>query len=449
MFKMLKSRRAAPETRIEPVVIDHAPVKPSGGPQNIASSASMEQWQEFYGLNGVSAVNAESAMKLTAVFGCVSLLAGTLGTLPVRVVQKDPSKGSEVKTDHPAHYLVHMDPHPMFSAEVFYEGLFALAFLEGNAYAEIQRNGRGDAIGLRPLWDAYVLPFKKGGRIIYSITEDGRDTYGLDQDDVLHFAASATMRGVRALSPIKCFAKSIGIGLNADDYAEKFFSQGINPNGYISFDGVLKDEQQADEIRNYWARKHGGVSKSHLPAVLTNGGKFTSLLTDPETAQLFQSRSFQVLDIARAYGVPPHLIGETDKSSSWGTGIAAQTTQFYILGLRKHVKRFEAELSRKMLSKAERLDGFSIKFNLDSLLRADVTARFEANKAAVGGTQHPAWETVNEIRKREGLAKSDDPNADVLYRPVSKVGAVEPANGKGEGGVAALLDPQFKHKRSE
>lgn len=445
MFERIFGSRAkvAEAPRVEPVV--SVPAVQDSRPVNLQSSASVEEWQEFFGFLGHDVVTRESAMKLTAVFGCVSLLAGTIGTLPVRVTRKDAEKGSEVLADHPAHYLVHVDPHPLFSAEVFFEGLFALAFLEGNAYSEIQRNGRGEATGLRPLFDATVKPFMRNGRAAYRITEDGQ-TYGRDQDDILHFRASATLKGLEALSPLKCFGRSIGIGLEADEYASKFYKQGINPPGYISYDGKVS-EQVADEVRNYWQRKFGGIQNAHIPAVLAEGGKFTSLMTDPETAQLFQSRSFQVLDVARAYGVPPHLIGETEKSTSWGTGINSQTTQFYILGLRKHVKRFEAELGRKLLTREERLQGVAIKFNLDTLLRADLAARYDAHKIAVGGTQHPGWMTVNETRELEGLPRLDDEEADKLFRPVAK-GAKDTTDLAEDGGAQPPA-PYFQTTREE
>lgn len=445
MFERIFGSRAkvVEAARVEPVV--SGPAAQDSRPVNLQSSASVEEWQEFFGFLGHDVVTRESAMKLTAVFGCVSLLAGTIGTLPVRVTRKGEEKGTEVMADHSAHYLVHLDPHPLFSAEVFFEGLFALAFLEGNAYAEIERNGRGEATGLRPLFDATVKPFKRNGRAAYRITEGGQ-TYGRDQDDILHFRASATMKGLEALSPLKCFGRSIGIGLEADEYASKFYKQGINPPGYISYDGKVS-EQVADEVRNYWQRKFGGIQNAHIPAVLAEGGKFTSLMTDPETAQLFQSRSFQVLDVARAYGVPPHLIGETEKSTSWGTGINAQTTQFYILGLRKHVKRFEAELGRKLLTREERLQGVAIKFNLDTLLRADLAARYDAHKIAVGGTQHPGWMTVNETRELEGLPKLDDEEADKLFRPVAK-GAKDTTDPADDGGAQPPA-PYFQTTREE
>ncbi|MBY6113302.1 phage portal protein [Mameliella alba] len=420
MFDRLFGRQSSAAPRVEPTVsAPSADQVRAARPVALQSSASIEEWREHFGFLQGDAVTREGAMKLTAVFGCVSLLAGTVATLGAAVRAPREGGGSRDLPDHPVHWLMHHEPHSRYSPEVFFEGLGVLAFLDGNGYAEILTDRRGRVTGLRPLFDATVTPWDRSGRTAYRITENG-DTYGRDQDQVLHLGGSATMDGLQALSPLKCFARSIGIGLDADEYARRYFKQGSAPSGYISYDGQV-DESQANEIREYWMRKHSGVANSHLPAVLSEGGKFVSLLTDPETAQLFQSRSFQVLDVARAYGVPPHLIGETEKSTSWGQGINAQTTQFYILGLRKHIKRFEGELTRKLLSEAERRAGMRVKFNLDSLLRADLAARYEAHKIAVGGTQHPGWLSINEVREIEGLPPiAGDAQAGQVFRPVTK-----------------------------
>lgn len=446
MFDRIFGRQAAAAPRVEPslaaaapqAVEDHTPARPVA----LQSSASVEEWNEFFGANFASdSVTRDGAMKLTAVYGCVSLLAGTVGTLGASVRSRVKGGGTKDVPDHDVNWLVHHEPHSRYTPEVFFEGLGVLAFLDGNGYAEIQTNRRGDVIGLRPIFDGVVKPWDRKGRTAYRVTENG-DTYGRDQDQIIHLGGSATMDGLQALSPLKCFAKSIGIGIDAEEYARRYFKQGFGGSGYITYENAV-DENQANEIREYWMRKHSGVANSHLPAVLSEGGKFVSLLTDPETAQLFQSRSFQVLDVARAYGVPPHLIGETEKSTSWGQGINAQTAQFYILSLRKHIKRFESELTRKLLTVEERRAGMQIKFNMDALLRADLSARYEAHKIAVGGTQHPGWLTQAEVREIEGLPPIDDPAAQTLFRPtVKQDGQSDEADGAG-GPVSPGL-PMFK-----
>lgn len=424
MFKSLFGANSPkPEQpRVEPVVA--APSETERMPLNLQSSASVDEWREHFGFIGDDVVTRDSAMKLTAVFGCVSLLGGTVGTMPVRVMRAGENGGTSEHQGHDVNWLVRHEPHEDYTPEVFFEGMGVLSFLEGNGCAEIIRNRRGNAIGLRPVLEGTVKPFERsGGRLAYRVSENG-DTYGRDKNDILHFRGSATLSRFEALSPLKCFGRTIGIGLDADEYARLFYKQGGTPSGYITYDGQVS-EQVADEVRQYWMRKMSGVQNAHLPAVLSEGGKFVSLMQDPETAQLMQSRAFQVSDVARAFGVPPHLIGETEKSTSWGTGISAQTTQFYILGLRKHVKRFEGELTRKLLTREEREAGTEIKFNIDTLLRADLAARYDAHKIALGGTQHPGWRTVNEVRDLDGLPKSDDPDADKLFRPTVKDGPAE------------------------
>lgn len=430
--RIFGSRRdRADAARGEPVV--SAPKMKGHEVVNLQSSATIEEWQEVFSFLGSDSVTRESAMKLTAVFGCVSLLGGTAGTMPVSVNRTGESGGSEEFVGHDVNWLVRHEPHDDYTPEVFFESLGVLSFLEGNGYAEIVRTHRGEPVGLRPILDGTVEPFeRKGGRLAYRISENG-DTFGRDKDDILHFRGSATIQKFQALSPLKCFGRSIGIGLDADEYARLFYKQGGTPSGYITYDGKV-DQAVSDEVRQYWMQKMSGVKNAHLPAVLSEGGKFVSLMQDPETAQLMQSRAFQVSDVARAFGVPPHLIGETEKSTSWGTGINAQTTQFYILGLRKHVKRFEGELTKKLLTRAEREAGTSIKFNMDTLLRADLAARYDAHKIAVGGTQHPGWMTVNETRELEGLPKLDDEEADKLFRPVAK-GANDTTDPADDGGA--------------
>lgn len=437
MFKLFGRARGEVAARVEPVISTPAEVaaESASRPVALTSGAPVEQWSEFFGVDfgGVS-VTQESAMKFSAVSACVNLIGGTVGTLPVRVMEKADKGGTQEAVDHPANWLLHHEPSDDYSPEVFFEGLICKAVLGGNSYAEIRRTRRGELLDLRPKFRAHVRPFESArtGARAYAVSENG-DQYGLSAADTLHFMGTATLDGFEALSPLKAHARAIGIGLSADEYARLFYEQGGRPQGFITYDGKV-DAAQAEEIRQYWGRKFSGLSNSHLPAVLSQGGEFKSLMTDPETAQLFQSRAFQVLDIARAFAVPPHLIGESEKSTSWGSGIQAQTMQFYILTLRKLIKRIEGELSRKLLTVDERKRGMQCKINLDALLRADQGARYDGYKVALGGTQAPAFLTVNEVREMEGRARSDDPAADQLYRPVSKSGAPDQSGEDGGGG---------------
>lgn len=416
MFDWLRHRGTPASERIEPT-LSPAPVTPveasagSGG----WNFGDAEAWRDvFPGLDPGSVVSAGTAMKLTAVKACVELIAGTKASLPVQIVEKTATGALREVTDHPAYALLRYDAHALYSSMVFFESVFSWALLEGNGYAVIERRRGGEPTGLRVI-DGSCEPRLRQGRLVYDVVENGL-ARGYDQDDILHFRGTPQLGGVKSLSPVVVHGRAMRIGLSADEYAARFYSQGINPSGYISFEGKAT-EAMANEIREYWQRKFGGVENAHLPAVLSEGGKFTSLMADPESAQLMLARSFQAVDVARAYGVPPHMIGETDKTSSWGTGVEAQTTSFYVTTLRRHIRRAESELRRKLLGDDPRL---SVNFDIDAFLRADMKSRDEHLKVLLGGTQHPGIESRNEIRARLDLAPIADPAFDRPYEPPAK-----------------------------
>jgi HK97 family phage portal protein len=351
------------------------------------------------------------------------LIAGTIASLPVRITSKNADGSTSPVTDHPAYELLHYDAHALYSANVFFEAALSWGLLNGNGYAVIERRPNGQPTGLR-LIDGSCTPRLRNGRIAYSVVEESV-ARGYDQDDILHFRGTTNLSGVTSLSPVVIHGQSMRIGLSAEEYAARFYDQGVNPPGYITYEGKVT-EDMADEIRKYWAEKFGGVKNSHRPAVLSEGGVFKELMTDPETAQLMMARSFQVIDVARAFGVPPHMIGETDKTSSWGTGVEAQTTSFYVTTLRRHIRRAESELRRKLLGTDREL---SVNFDIDAFLRADLKARDEHMKLLLGGTQNPGIESRNEIRARLDLPRIDDPAFDKPYEPPAKA-AAKPNNGE-------------------
>nr|WP_268967734.1 phage portal protein [Zooshikella ganghwensis] len=166
-------------------------------------------------------------------------------------------------------------------------------------------------------------------------------------------------------------------------------------------------------MRNYWFKKHQGLENKHLPAVITGGGEFKETTLSPQDSQIIQTRKFQVCDIARIFGVPPHLVGETEKSTSWGTGIEQQSIGFVQYTLRPHLTRIEQEVNRKLF----RSDSFFAEFNVNGLLRGDIKGRNEAYRIALGGNQEPGWMTVNEVRKLDNLPPIE--GGDILYRPAT------------------------------
>lgn len=425
-----------PEPNVQPDMSGEA----TAGFQALTSSQGVQIFHDSLSgaLSGYYATR-ETALKISAVWACVNLIAGMVGTLPVRIVQKDDQGQVEPAKDHPLYGMLHFDPHPLYGAMVWYEGLIAWALLEGNAYALIQRDNLGQAISLLPLWDCQVEPRIVRQRIIYTVTGEavgGQRVF--DQDDILHFRGTPTIKGAKALSPLQMQARSMGIAAGADKYAEQFYEQGTQPTGIIETDKSMTTEKASGMLDVFTQKYHegGGEEGRRRPLVLVDGAKFKSIMVDPETAQLLESRTFNTTDIARIYGVPPHMIGETAKATSWGSGIAAQTAGFNVQTLRRLFKRLEDELDRKLL-RGDRREGFGVVFDLNALLRADPEARFNANRLSLGGTQAPGWMTVNEIRKQEGLPRDDDPKSDQIQRPVAKPDGAQqqPDTPPNEGGM--------------
>jgi HK97 family phage portal protein len=170
-------------------------------------------------------------------------------------------------------------------------------------------------------------------------------------------------------------------------------------------------QAQQEDLRNAWQRKYVGVGPNGLPLILTEGIDVKELSMTAEDAQLLESRKWQVEDIARAFGVPPHMIGATEKQTSFGAGLEQMSQAFVSYTLAPHIARLEDELNRKLFKTSSRY----VRINVDGLLRGDATARANYYKAALGGTQNPAWMTPNEVRSRENLPPVDD--GDSLTQP--------------------------------
>lgn len=386
-----------------------------------ASSGDVESMMDLFN-TGMSAhgepVNRDSVMKVSAVYACVRILAGTIGTLPAQIFKKD-GKKKEVFTDHPYYATLHDEPNPMITSVIFWESVVNHMLLEGNHYSLIGRNRAGDMLSLTPLNPSRVDPDIRNGRLIYAMVFDDGTSAVYDQDDVLH-VPNIGWDGKKGLSTLRsALINSAGGALASDKYSSSFFANDATPRGYIKFpESLTKD--QADIIRDYWFDHHGHPDKRHLPAFIPSGGEFKEITMKAEDAQLLQTRSFQVADIARVFGVPPHMIGHLEKTSSWGAGLEQQSLAFLIFTLRPLLTRIEQEVNRKII----RSKKYFFRFNIDGLLRGDIKSRYEAYQVGLGGNQQPGFLTVNEVRDLEDRAPVDD--GDKLYVPLTGESSPEP-----------------------
>lgn len=388
------------------------------------SSGDVESMMELFHSNMSThgeAVNRNSAMKVSAVYACVRLLCGAIGSLPAQIFEKQDGR-KRIASDHSYYKALHDQPNPMITSVVFWELVVNHIIMEGDHISLIGRNRNGDMISLTPLNPDRVDVDEKNGRLVYAVVFDDGSYAVYDQDDIFH-VPNIGWNGKRGLSTLRsALLNAAGGALAADKYSGTFFANDATPRGYIKFDQQLK-EDQAKIIRNYWFENHQHPDKRHLPAFIPQGGEFKSITMSAEDTQLLETRSFNVADIARIFGVPPHMIGHMEKSTAWGTGLEQQSLGLVIYTLGPIINRIEKEVNRKII----RSDKYFFKFNVDGLLRGDIKSRYEAYQIALGGNQQPGFMTINEVRELEDREKID--GGDKLYKPLTGETNEEPASG--------------------
>ena len=337
------------------------------------------------------AVNERTALQTTAVYACVRILAETIASLPLHTYRYSLG-GKEKAQDHPLYYLLHSEPNPEMTSFVFRETLMGHLLLWGNAYAQIIRDGRGRVLGLYPLLPSKMLVNRTDqGILFYQYEKDGR-TYFLPDTEVLHIPGLG-FDGLVGYSPIAMAKNAIGMAIATEEYGAKFFANGASPGGVLEHPGVVKDP---GKIRESWNAVYQGSGNAHRVAVLEEGMKFQPIGIPPEQAQFLETRKYQLNEIARIFRIPPHMIGDLEKSSF--SNIEQQSLEFVMYTLDPWVIRWEQAISRALFSDSEKRQYF-VKFNVDGLLRGDYQSRM--NGYAVG--RQNGWLSANDIRELENL----------------------------------------------
>lgn len=358
-------------------------------------------------------VNERTAMQTTAVYACVRILAEAIASLPLHVYEYQDDGGKKLVHDHPLYYLLHDEPNPEMTSFVFRETLMSHLLIWGNAYAQIIRDGAGRVLGLYPLLpDKMDVQRDDKGNIYYVYSRNSDENpmfkeYGnikLKAEDVLHIPGLG-FDGLIGYSPIAMAKNAVGMTLACEEYGASFFANGANPGGVLEHPGVLKDPSK---VRESWNSVYRGVSNAHKIAVLEEGMKYRQIGIPPEEAQFLETRKFQINEIARLYRIPPHMVGDLDKSSF--SNIEQQSLEFVKYTLDPWVIRWEQSLQRSLLLPGEKGKYF-IKLNVDGLLRGDYQSRM--NGYAVG--RQNGWFSANDIREMENMNPIPDEEGGNLY----------------------------------
>ena len=344
-------------------------------------------------------VTSESAMRVSAVYACVSKIAGAISTMPAHIYRKDGVQRKIIEDD-PLWWFVNEQPTDRYTAASMWEQVVSDMLLRESGFVYIGRSRSGAIQELIPLPYDCCRAYRTddGRRLQYSI-QDVRK-FGADQDDILHFAGFG-FDGLRAKSVIQYAARNAtGNAMAMDEFSGKFFAGGAHPSMVLDVPGKMNAEQ-ITALQNAFADKYSGIDSAHkLPLVLTEGIKHRQLSINAEDAQLLDARKFQVVDIARAFGVPPHMIGETSQASSWGTGLEQMAIGFVRYTVAQHLVRMEQELNRKLYKNA----GKFIRFFREAAMEGDSKALAERDKAALGGPgAGPGYMSVDEVRQSRNL----------------------------------------------
>lgn len=351
-------------------------------------------------------------MQMTAVYSCVRILSEAIASLPLHLYRYTDSGGKEKATDSPLYFLLHDEPNPEMTSFVFREAMMTHLLLWGNAYAQIIRNGKGEVTALYPLMpDRMTVDRDENGRLYYEYIVSSDDapinkksTVRLPPLDVLHIPGLG-FDGLVGYSPIAMAKNAIGMSIACEEYGSKFFANGAAPSGVLEHPGTIKDPSRVSES---WTQTFGGSSNAHKVAVLEEGMKYTPISISPEQAQFLETRKFQINEIARIFRVPPHMVGDLEKSSF--SNIEQQSLEFVKYTLEPWIIRWEQSISRSLLSIEEKRKYF-VKFNVDGLLRGDYQSRMNGYATA----RQNGWMSANDIRELENLDRISAEEGGDLY----------------------------------
>lgn len=343
-------------------------------------------------------VTESSALNLSAAWACLNLVVGSIASLPLMVYRDKPGGGREVAKDHPLYRLLHESPNADQTTLDFLEQIGLSIELRGSGFAAVDRIG-DRPIALTPIHpDVMTVRWDAGGDLAYRWRDRAGRYHTGGARDVLHIRGFGgdPLGGIPTLSHAR---RTFGLSTSVNRAALRTFVNGLRPSGIFSFEKGFKTGEQRQEFEDLLVTKFSGAMNAGRPMVIEHGGKWEQLTFNPEESQMLESRSFSVEEIARFFGVPPHMIGHTAGNTKLGSSMADMTEGFSKFSLRRRLRRIELALMKQLLSAADIAAGIIIEFNLEGFLRgaSEARARFYQVMLAAGVM------TINEVRALENL----------------------------------------------
>ncbi len=366
-------------------------------------------------------VSADTALTYSAVYACVKVLAEGVASLPLIVYRRRADGGKDRATNHPLYDVLHDQPNDWQTSFEWREMCQGHLALRGNAYSEMIAGPRGFVDQLVPLHpDRVRVELLKSGELRYQYRESNLiDWRPIEADRMLHIRGLSS-NGLTGISVIGMARESVGLGLAAEGYGARFFSQDASPGGVLTYPGKLSTEAMK-RLEASWAEARTGLTNVHGTPVLDEGIKWEQIGLSNEDAQFLQTREFQAMDVARWFRVPQHMIGVMSKATF--SNIEQQSLEYVIYTMMPWYTRWEQRINVDLIL-ARRT--FFVEFLVDALLRGNAKERFDA----YGSARQWGWMSVNEIRRKENMNPVD--GGDVYLQPTNMIPAALGSHGRME-----------------
>lgn len=370
-------------------------------------------------------VTTDTALKVSTVYRCVELIGSSIKMLPFNVFRREIDAHTPIEHDY--NWLFNERANADMTSGDAWQYMITSKFFYGDGFAELVRLDyrQSKVSGWQPLHPLNVEPYrdKITGIKRYRVTRDNGTVEVLDQADVIQLP-SLGYDGLRSPSPITYAAReAIGSAVAGQKWAGEFF------NGGASFDYALKTSARlgTQQLKDLKANLVERESNSRWPLILSGGLEPAQLTINPKDAEILASRLFDIEEICRIFGVPPHMVGHTQKSTSWQSGLEEMGSNFKRFTLMNHITQIKQEFNYKLWPNRSKL---FLDFDTSELERSDMKTRFESYRSALGRAGEPGWLTVNEVRKRENKPPKD--GGDELFTGVTEEQEPESTNTDGE-----------------
>ena len=354
-------------------------------------------------------VNSETALQINAVFSAISLISDTISTLPIDAYIR---RGGARYPLRPRPDWV-LKPDVDTTKEAFYGAVIVSLLLDGNVFIRKYRNNRGEIVNMVVLNPRDVEIKRSGlGRVLFTVKGEEK---ALTSEDIIFIQDVVRPGHLRGVSRVEYLKENLGLAIALENYAAKFFGAGTQTSGVIEVPGgVPLSAEQAKAMQQAFDSRHKGWNRAHKTAVLSGGATYKPTNVPNDQAQFLDSRRMAVEDVARAFNIPPHLLGLP------GTNTYASVEQnniaFVTHTLRPIAAKIESALT-ELLAQQTGLEAAFIKISLDGLLRADITARTAAYSTMLQAGVY----SINDVRSFEDLRPINDPSADTTRVPLANV----------------------------